>query len=97
MPTIGKPFFMYSSTDKSEIAGNDHIDTVSMPGCRQAVTDTKHPHHIAGALVEVEVPPKFDFIGQEQDQNHLVGEKVIDMPGGKGKIVIKWDLIRDRE
>ena len=59
--------------------------------------DTKHPYHITGAMVEVEAPPKFNFIGEEQDPNHLVGEKVIDMPGGKGKIVIKWDLIRDRE
>ena len=97
MPTFGKPFFMYSSTDRSEIAGNDHIDTVSMPGCRQTITDTKHAHHIAGAFVEVEAPPKFNIIGEEQDPNRLVGEKVIDMPGGKGKIVIKWDLIRDRE
>lgn len=97
LPAGGKPFFMYSSTDKSEVGGNDHIDTISMPGCRQTITDTKHPYHITGALVEFETPPKFNFIGEEQDPNHIVGEKVIDMPGGKGKIVIKWDLIRDRE
>jgi len=34
--------------------------------------------------VEIEAPPKFNTIGEEQNPNHLVGEKVIDMPGGKG-------------
>jgi hypothetical protein len=83
------PFFMYQSTDKSEIDGNDHIDTRSMPGCRQTVTDAKHPFHIGGGMVEVKINP--------DDPNHLVGEKVTEDTAHKSKTVIKWDLIRDVE
>jgi hypothetical protein len=83
------PFFMYQSTDKSEIAGNDRIDTLSMPGCKHTVTDTAHPFHIGGGMIEFKIDP--------ENPNHVVGEKVIDDPARKSKTTIKWDLVRDRE
>jgi hypothetical protein len=84
-----EPFFMYQPTDKSEIAGNDKLDTRSMPGCHQAVTDTTHPFQMGGAMIEFKIDP--------EDPNHVVGEKVIDDPAHKSKKTITWDLVRDME
>jgi hypothetical protein len=90
MPTgQGEPFIQYASTEKSEVAGNNHLDTRSMPGCVQTITDAKQPYHFGGGQVAVKINP--------EEPNHLVGEKTIEDRARKTKTVIKWDLIRDQE
>jgi hypothetical protein len=87
-PTGGGPFFVYAATSKSEVAGNHHLDSRTLPGCRQTQSDEKWPYFLTGALIQVTIDPN--------DPNHLVGEKVISETS-QGKTVVKWDLTRDVE
>lgn len=86
VPSVG-PFFRYASNASSEVGGNNHLDTVGMPGCKQTITDTRQPYHIDGALIELTVDPN--------NPNHIVGQKELKLPVGSR--VIKWDLRHDVE
>jgi hypothetical protein len=93
-PTVG-PFIQYTTPAEAEVSGNNHLDTRSLPGCKQTLVDEKQPYHMAGGMIQLMAPSYAQPYGDPDNDNHLVGEKITQTDNGK--TTIKWDLIRDTE